>query len=172
MEDLIQQMNNKKFQIVLPSHLWENIDANVLKIVQDSKWTTFKYLDINQELNSEVSKVNNHKGGIYIFYVSPEIIKERQRILMYVGRARITRTQNLRKRIKEYYGYLPPNYSRPKVNTMMREWSKFLYCSYIELDDNAQIDLIEKELIRKLIPPFNDQIPDQEIAYAAKSAFI
>ena len=172
MEDMIQQLNNKQFPLVLPSHLWDKIDATILNIVHSMTWVTFKYLDNNNILSPEVSKISNRTGGIYVFYVSPEIIKGSQRILMYVGRARITSSQNLRKRIREYRNYLPPDYSRPKVNTMMREWREYLYCSYIELDDNDLIDKIEKELISKLVPPFNDQIPDQIIAYATKSAFL
>lgn len=172
MEDMIRQFKDKQFPIVLPSDLWESVDLAILKIVQSSEWITFKYLDAKHSLSAEISKISNSKGGIYIFYISPEIIKEKQRILAYIGRARYTDYQNLRKRIKEYYKYLPPDYSRPKVNTLMREWSDYLYCSYIELDNNDIIDSIESELINKLVPPFNDAIPNHEIAYAAKAAFL
>ncbi len=172
MQDLIRQFKDKQFPIVLPSNLWGTVDSTILKIIQSSKWVTFKYLDANHKLSLEISKISANKGGIYIFYISPEIIKGKQRILAYIGRARYTESQNLRKRIREYYGYLPPDYSRPKVNTMMKEWSDYLYCSYMELDDNETIDSIERELISKLIPPFNDAIPNHEIAYAASAAFL
>ena len=172
MQDLIRQFKDKQFPIVLPSDLWKSVDATVLKIVQSTEWVTFKYLDEHHELSTEISKISTSKGGIYIFYISPEIIKEKQRILAYIGRAQYTDYQNLRKRIREYYKYLPPDFSRPKVNTMMREWSDYLYCSYIELDNNETIESIERELISKLIPPFNDDIPNHEIAYAATAAFL
>lgn len=170
MEDLIQNLRNKKFQIELPSHLWRTFDVNVLSILQTAQWKTFKYFSSYGTINSAINSVDNKKGGIYIFYVDPQIIPERQRILMYVGEAHITDNQNLRKRISEYKGYLPPDYRRPKIRTMLEQWWEDLYCSYIELDDNALIMQIESELINKLILPFNDKIPDKKIGFAAKAA--
>lgn len=172
MQDLIQQFNNKKFPIELASHLWSTIDSQVLNVVQTETWQTFKYFNPDKSINSSISNVSNKKGGIYIFYVSPEIIQGKQRILMYVGRARITNSQNLRKRIREYRTYMPPDCSRPKINTLFKEWWEYIYCSYIELDDNDLIDYIEKELINKLIPPFNESYPDTKISKALKSAFL
>ena len=172
MQDFIQQFKNKKFPIELASHLWPTIDPKVLTIVQTREWKTFKYFNADKSVNSSISNVSNKKGGIYVFYVSPEIIQGKQRILMYVGRARITSNQNLRKRIREYQYYMPPDSSRPKVNTLFKEWWEYIYCTYIELDDNDLIDCVEKELINKLIPPFNDLYPDTKISKALKAAFL
>ena len=170
MEDLIQNLRNKKFQIELPSHLWRTFNPDILKILQTAKWNTFKYFSSYGIIGDAISSVNNKKGGIYIFYVDPQIVPERQRILMYVGEAQITANQNLRKRISEYKSYLPPDYSRPKISTMLQQWWEDLYCSYIELDDNELIMQIETELINKLILPFNDKIPDKKIGFAVKAA--
>ena len=170
MEDLIRNLRDKKFQIELPSHLWNKIDPTILNLLKTANWHTVKYFNENYDYNDAVRLIKNDTGGVYIFYVSPEVIPERQRILMYVGRAHISESQNIRKRIMEYKTYLPPNYQRPKVSTMMSEWKDFLFCSYIELDNNELIDKIEKELINKLIPPFNDLIPDKTIGEAVKAA--
>lgn len=170
MEDLIQNLTNKKFQIELPSHLWGAFDCDILNVIRRAEWKTFKYFSINRIVSEHINSIDDTKGGIYVFYVSPEIIPKRQRILLYVGRAHISQRQNLRKRVKEYVRYLPPDYARPKISWMMKEWGDYLYCSYIELEDNVLIDQIEKELIIKLIPPFNDMIPDKKISAAVKAA--
>lgn len=172
MQDLVQQFDSKKLNIELASHLWAKIDAKVLNIVQNSSWTTFKYFNDDKSINAEIENVSNTRGGIYLFYVSPEVIKEKQRFLMYVGKAQITEYQNLRKRIREYKGYMPPDCSRPKVNKLFREWWEYIYCSYIEFDDNQLIDYIEEELINTLIPPINDKYARTEISVALKQAFL
>ena len=170
MTDLLSGLKAKKIQIELPSHLWHNIDQKILDVIQTSRWRTFKFFEGDKH-SPEIKKVNNKSGGIYIFYVSPEVIPQNHRIVMYVGRARYTKVQNLRKRINEYYGYVPPNYERPKIAGLFQEWHDDVYCSYMELDcQNEIIDLVEKELINKLLPYCNDAIPDKKIQKAVKAA--
>jgi hypothetical protein len=172
MQDLIRGLKDKKFNMFLPSNLWATFDRSVLNIIQESEWHTFKYFKNVNVVSDEINKVSNSSGGIYIFYVSPEIIPERHRTLMYIGRCHNSGNQNLRKRLREYLGYLPPNYDRPKIAIMMSEWQEDLFCSYIELKQlsDDEIDEIEKELINKLLPPFNEQIPDIKISGAKKAA--
>ena len=67
---------------------------------------------------------------------------------------------------------MPPDCRRPKINTLFKEWWEYIYCSYIELEDNDLIDYVEKELINKLIPPFNESYPDTKISKALKAAFL
>ena len=84
---------------------------------------------------------------------------------MYVGRAHISTTQNLRKRCSQY----PVEKKRPKIKRMIEQWGKYLYIRYLPLDNNATIDIVESELINKILPPFNDEIPDQKISAAVKA---
>lgn len=170
MIDLLSELKAKKIQIELPSHLWHNVTPKVLKIIQETKWKTFKFFE-KEKHSAEIKKIDNKVGGIYVFYVSPEVIPQNHRIILYVGRARYTHSQNLRKRINEYYSYVPPDYRRPKIANMFQEWGDDVYCSYLELKcSNDIIDLIEKELINKLLPYCNDEIPDQKIRKAVKAA--
>lgn len=170
MVDLLSGLKAKKIQIELPSNLWHSIDAGVLETIQKLEWKTFKFFK-NNERNPEAHNINNKIGGIYVFYISPEVIPHNHRIVMYIGRARYTDCQNLRKRITEYYGYVPPNYERPKLANLFQEWGDDVYCSYLELGcPNETIDFIEKELITKLLPYCNDMIPDQKIQQAVKAA--
>lgn len=39
----------------------------------------------------------------------------------------------------------------------------------IALSDNQIIDKVEEELINKILPPFNDEIPDKNIRDAVKA---
>lgn len=172
MEDLIQNLRNKIVKLELASNLWGTFDVGILSILHSTEWRTFKYFDERYNINKEIEDVDNTKGGIYIFYISPEIIPERQRVLMYVGRAHITQSQNIRKRISEYKGYLSDGYPRPRITTMLKEWGQYLYCSYITFDDNDMIDKIEKELINKLIPPCNSEIPDITISKAVRAIWM
>lgn len=171
MVDLIAGLKAKKIEIELPSHLWHNINKEVLEIIQTAEWKTFRFFINGEQHSPDIENINNEKGGIYIFYVSPDIIPQNHKIVMYVGRARYTTNQNLRKRIKEYYGYVGDDYKRPKIANMFHEWKNDIFCSYIELTcSNDKIDLIEKELINKLLPYCNDKIPDQTIQAAVKAA--
>ena len=171
MVDLLQGLKDKKFLIELPSHLWDTIDTDVLKVVKCKAWRSFKFYTDTQGRSGEIANISNATGGIYIFYINPEIIPDNHRILMYIGRARYTKNQNLRKRISEYYGYAPPNDDRPKLAEMFREWWDDIYCGYLELScSNDKIDFIEAELINKLLPHCNDLIPDKKIGKAVKAA--
>ena len=45
---------------------------------------------------------------------------------------------------------------------MKRFWSPYLYVQYLPLplESNECIDELEKELIKAILPPFNDEYPD------------
>lgn len=170
MVDILQGLKDKRFLIELPSHLWHTVDSKVLQIVKSDGWKYFKFYTEEGERSAEISKISRESGGIYVFYINPDILPESHRILMYIGRARYTEYQNLRKRISEYYGYAPPSDERPKIAEMFREWSEDIYCGYLELScSNEEIDYIEAELIKKLLPHCNDVIPDKTIRQAVKA---
>lgn len=171
MEDLIRDLRVNKISVELSENLWEQFDSNLYKIVHVADWKTFKYIDEFGNLSDWISHVSCDTGGIYLFYVSPEIIPERQRVLLYVGRAQKSKTQNLRKRITEYYKYYESDqWDRPKIKQMFRCWSKYLYCSYLEIDDNDLVIRLEAEIINRLLPPCNAAIPNQDISVAVRAA--
>lgn len=58
---------------------------------------------------------------------------------------------------------------RPKIKRMIDSWGPYLYIRYLPLDDNSIIEALEKELINKILPPFNDFIPDVDIRNAIKA---
>jgi hypothetical protein len=172
MRDLVGHLKMDKLTIALPTNLWDTMDEEILNLCQTEEWHTFRFLLPNGELNSDIELVDNSKGGIYIFYISPEIIPQRQRILMYVGRAQITQYENLRQRIRSYYTLFHGGdcWKRQRIQDMFNCWEKYLYCSYIELTNNDLIIKTEAELINKLLPYCNSAIPDQTIGRAARAA--
>ena len=84
---------------------------------------------------------------------------------MYIGRVRRKKEFSLRKRCKEYLGD-----TRPRVVYMREMWGKDLYFYYLPLDKDDTIEMVERELIRVIIPPCNTQIPDQYVQVLPKTS--
>lgn len=144
--------------VLNPSGEWESFPAP-LKTLVEQPWIEFKYfLDDTGQINPAISSVPNNCGGIYAFLIKPNIIPDAHLYLAYIGRARKTTYQNLRKRVREY----ATEEGRLKIANMKRLWSPYLYVRYLALPekDNDCIDELEKELIKTVLPPFNDQYPE------------
>ena len=169
--DLISEFNDNSISVRMVPSLWKKLDGEVSDLIHDKTWKTFKFYKVDQNRSDEIENISSSSGGIYLFYIDPGIITERHRVRTYIGRAEYTDNQNLRKRIREYYGYMPPDTRRVRIGWMLKNWWEYLYCSYIELSDNELIDKVEKELINALLPPMNTQIPDVTISAASRAAF-
>ncbi len=166
--DVINTIAESKLHFMLSVVLWESFDSNILQMVSPpNMWNEVKLLDSNGNINSQMKTIPNNTGGIYLFLAKTQILPESYMYLMYVGRAHFTAKQNLRKRCCQY----PNENKRPRIKRMVQQWGKYLYVKYLPLTDNHVINTIEAELINKILPPFNDEIPDQNIKAAVK-AFI
>jgi excinuclease UvrABC nuclease subunit len=164
--DVIGDMSKANIRFMLNTALWDSFDSNILHIIScPQSWNEVKLLASDGTRNPQLCTIPNDKGGIYLFLAKPNILPESCLYLMYIGRARITPTQNLRKRCSQY----PAENSRPKIKRMIEQWGQYLYIRYLPLDDNGIIDTVESELINKILPPFNDEIPDQKISAAVKA---
>ena len=171
-QDLVTHLSCEKTHIRMVPFLWKSIKEDVLQLVQkDAQWKTFRYLNDDGTLNQiGINSIDRKKGGIYTYYISPEIIPEQQRVLMYIGRAHITNEENLRDRVRSYYRYYRiDDTKRPMIHRLFANWGLYLFCSFIELDDNNIIDSVEAELINKLLPPCNSRITDVTISIAVKA---
>jgi len=161
--DINRSISESKLHFTLNTTLWDSFDSEILRIVSPPhSWNEVKLLDVDGSENPELSAIPNNCGGIYMFLAKANILPESHLFLMYIGRARITQTQNLRKRCREY----PNENTRPKIKRMIEQWGQYLYIKYLPLDDNTVIDAVERELINKILPPCNDQIPDKTIRRA------
>lgn len=164
--DIIKNIAKSNLHFMLNTALWSSFDSDILSIVSVTQsWSEVKLFEHDGSRNPQLSTIPNDKGGIYLFLAKPNILPESHLYLMYVGRAHISATQNLRKRCMQY----STENKRPKIKRMIEQWGNYLYIRYLPLDDNSKIDDVEAELINKILPPFNDVIPDQKISAAVKA---
>lgn len=137
-----------------PDGEWDTFDSDYQHVL-DNDWQEVKFLDeTGDRLSDEIRMIPNNTGGIYTFIIKPNIISDVHLYIVYIGRVQSTATQNLRKRIREYFCD-----TRPLVVLMREMWGKYLYVRYLPLADNDQIRGLEEELIRVILPPCNDQYP-------------
>lgn len=163
--DIVNSIPLSKVSFTLNPVLWDSFSDEVKTLVENG-WNEVKLLNDNKDVNPQVANIPNNSGGIYMFIAKPDLIPNTHIYLMYIGRARYTAAQNLRKRCSEYI-----DDKRPKVSRMISHWGSYLYIRYLPISaDNVIIDKVEEELINKILPPFNHRIPDKTIQ-AAVNAF-
>ena len=154
-----------KWEFELDPDKWDSMDGEVKKIVSQ-EWKMVKYMnDDGTELNEEINKVPDDKGGVYLFVLKPELIPKYHVYIMYIGRARRQKNFSLRKRCREYM-----RDSRDEIMLMRKYLGRKLYFRYLPLDDDDVITKVERELLRVILPPCNKQYPDYNIL-PAKNAF-
>lgn len=157
--DMCDAVKLHRVPLVLnPNGEWDRFPVHLRQLVEQP-WHGFKYfVDGTNQINPEISNVPNNCGGIYIFLIKPNVIPDVHLYLAYIGRAKKTDHQNLRKRVREY----ACENERLKIVNMKRFWSPYLYVQYLPLplESNDCIDQLEKELIKTVLPPFNDEYPD------------
>lgn len=167
--DLGERLNNQSVSYYLHKPLWDRFNFNQIDI-SFSRWQSIKYLNTTgDDFNSDINKIPNDSGGLYLFYIKCSILTGITEFPFYIGRAQHTDGQNLRKRVKEYFQKYFRNNERPKITRMFKYWSSDLYLAYLPLDNNDNIVELEKQLINYLLLPMNDEIPDQEIKQAIKA---
>ena len=167
--DLGEEIHLKTLDYRLHQPLWSKYDLSAIDL-SFSNWQHLKYLnDDASDFHEDIDIVPSDKGGLYMFYIKCPIIKGITEFPFYIGRAQLTRGQNLRKRVKEYFSKYRIDHERPKITKMFKYWDKDLYLCFLELDDNNDIVDYEKNLINSLLLPMNDQIPDQETRQAIKA---
>lgn len=168
--DLGQQLHNNKVQFILSEGLWSKFTYTTLNI-EFKNWKTIKYLkdDCSGFIESEIDKIPNDKGGLYLFYLPCEIIPTITYFPLYIGRAQKTKSQNLRKRVKEYFQHYTNDNERPKIFRMLRTWGSHIRVAYLELEENQETINLEAEIINSLLLPMNDKIPDKTISQAVKA---
>jgi excinuclease UvrABC nuclease subunit len=163
---LAEELNLRKVEYILHSNLWgdlhfPNLDLNF------NNWTKMKYLNSNiDDFDSAINNVPDDSGGLYMFYIKCGIISGITEYPLYIGRAQYTEHQNLKKRVKEYFQKYSRNGERPKITKMFNYWSNELHLAYFQLNENEEINELEKQLINSLLLPMNSKIPDTEISQA------
>lgn len=167
--DLGEEIKLRQVNYKLHDKLWDRYDLNAIDL-SFKNWNSIKYLnDDASGFSSEIDKIPNDKGGLYLFYVKCPIITGITEFPFYIGRAQITAGQNLRKRCREYFTKFARENERPKITKMLRYWGKDLHVAFRVIEENNEIVDFEKKIINTLLLPMNDEIPDQEIKQAVKA---
>lgn len=167
--ELAEDLNKKKIAYSLHQPLWSKYDLSALDL-NIANWHTIKYLNENaSDFSAEISDVPNDLGGLYLFSIKCDVISGITDYPVYIGRAQLTKGQNLRKRCREYFRKYAREDERPLITKMINYWGHNLYLSFMTFDENDDIIDYEKKLINSLLLPFNNQIPDTEISAAIKA---
>ena len=167
----IVENDEKLFEIAYyhrPQRWFENCVDSRNQIVDENNWSPeIKYLNNSDDgLSDEITNLPNNTGGIYVFYIKGICLPFIENYIVYIGRCKYTDTQNIKKRAREYF-----TDDRPMIKAMFRHWKKHLYYRYYPDTDNDNIDSNEIKLIRTILPPFNERIPDKIDIQPTISAF-
>ncbi|MCF2221102.1 GIY-YIG nuclease family protein [Chryseobacterium sp. PS-8] len=164
-----EELELRKVEYKLHRDLWNKFNFPNLDLAFGN-WTKIKYLNATADaLETDVENIPDDKGGLYMFYVKCEVISGITEYPLYIGRAQKTQTQNLKKRVKEYFQHFSKDNERPKITRMFKYWANDLHLAYITVDENDEIKDLEKHLINSLLLPMNTEIPDTEIKQAIKA---
>jgi len=94
--------------------LWNRFDLTEVDL-SFPNWNSIKYLnDSADDYNLDIRTIPNNAGGLYLFWIKCEILPGLTEFPFYIGRAQLTKGQNLRKRIKEYYSESQKVSCRPR----------------------------------------------------------
>lgn len=158
------EYTTKSPRFSLSPTLWGDVDY-INNFFGNIDIQSIKYFNEDcSAINDQIKMLPNNKGGIYFFILKHPVIPGISSHIMYIGRARITKHQNLRKRCREYFSnYYKKNTNRNHIRQMLENWDDHLYLNFIELDNNEIIDNIEKKLINSFLPPYNRAIPSAKI---------
>jgi hypothetical protein len=157
----IEENDEKLFEVTYyhkPQRWLDNTVDSTNQIMNVQNWSSeIKYLNNSHDaISDEISNMPNDKGGVYMFYIKGICLPFIENYIVYIGRCKYTDSQNIRKRAKEYF-----NDDRPMIKTMFKRWKEHLYYRYYHDTDNNNIDSNEVKLIRTILPPFNEVIPDR-----------
>lgn len=160
--DVVQDLQKMTWAFCLSTELWGKYRENPK--FDFSKLVKIKYFgESNNVLSNEVSEIPMDKGGIYIYVIENSVVPCIGSYIMYVGRARKTKTENLRARAKSHFSKYSRHEENERIERVFDNWSQHVYLLYLPLDTNEEVDCLEKELIVSLTPPCNKDYPSPKI---------
>lgn len=161
--DVIQDLHNMTWTFCLSTELWERYETNHLS-VDLTKMRKMKYFGKdNYSLSEEIDNLPSDDGGIYIYTIENRLAPLLGSYIMYVGRARKTKTQNLKARAKSHYSQYRRHEENERLERVFDYWKPYVYIWYLPIEGNDLIDLVEEQLIMALIPPCNKQYPAPKV---------
>lgn len=161
--DVVSSLAESRWTFVINTELWEDYLSENHE-VDWSKLVKIPFFANNSSvLSDEVKKIPNNCGGIYIYSLENPIIPAHGNYIMYVGRARLTKYENLRQRAKSHFSDYQRGDENERLTRLYDGWAKYVYFSYVPIDTNEAIDKAEKDLIVHLCPPCNKDYPSVSI---------
>lgn len=161
-----EQIKLHTFEFKLYPKLWDDFSVED-DIINALEWSETKFLnDEGNDFSDEVKNLPNDSGGIYIFIIKSQVLRDISEYLAYIGRAQFTENHNLRIRCKRYLSQYLNEKERPKITTLINYYKDHLFLRYTKVSDNELIVRLEAELINSLLPPFNDEIPNKLVRQA------
>ena len=163
---------NLKHQVLYyhnPSRWNDNTLPDGDPIRDEKLWSIeIKYLNHdNSGISDDIKSLPTDTGGVYIFFLKGINLPFFENHILYIGRCRYTEVQNIRKRAMEYFS----DTKRAMIKRMFRLWSPYLFYRYFPNSNNDWIDKTEAILIRSILPPLNERIPDKVNIQATLPAF-
>ena len=123
------------------------------------------------DVSDAIKKIPNNQGGIYMFYIKGICLPFIENYIVYIGRCQYSVNQNIRKRAKEYYTKDYQKGEREMIQKMFKRWKENIYYRFFLDTDNDRIIRNESKLIRAILPPYNELIPDKIEIQPTTSAF-
>lgn len=141
-------------KIVIAPKWWKKYGKKLRKI--NFNWKEIRYTNLDKYLSSSPSAAS--KTGIYLFTIKPDIdINGLPGYVFYVGIAGERGSGRfLRQRLREYI-QISSVKKRDKVKPMLAYYYRHVYIYYSELDDNGQLEELEKYLHGFYMPWANDR---------------
>lgn len=161
--DVVQSLSEMTWKFCLSTELWEKylVEKHSVDL---SKLIKIPYFDKDiTKLSDEVNSIPNDKGGIYLYVLENPVVPDTGRYIMYVGRARKTKWENLRTRAKSHFAQYKRAEENSRLARLYEKWAPYVYFMYIPLNSNEVIDQVEDELIVALTPPCNIKYPSVKI---------
>ncbi|MCM1213827.1 MAG: hypothetical protein NC331_01005 [Lachnospiraceae bacterium] len=169
--DVVQNLQSMTWPFCLSTELWRTC-INDSFIVDLNYMKKIKYFGNNSNmLSSEVNDLPDDSGGVYIYSIENGIVPSLGSYIMYVGRARKTKSENLRARAKSHYSQYKRHEENERLERLFDSWDQYVYFSYLPINGNNLIDLVEEQLITALTPPCNKEYPAPKVRRKLNASF-
>ena len=160
--DVVQNLHDMTWAFCLSTELWEKFKDFPVTVCFDQMRKVKYFAGDNCSLSKEVDDLPEKQGGIYIYSIENNLLPLGSYI-MYVGRAEKTETHNLKVRAKSHYNNYRRHEENERLESVFDYWKPYVYISYLPIEENDVIDLVEQQLIMALTPPCNKAYPSPQV---------
>ncbi len=160
-QELTQPFADIKWNFCFSTDLWK---AYKDERIQLQNLQCIKYFEAGELSKKNIKKIPNTSGGIYFYVLKNPILPDYSVACMYVGRARYTESENLRKRAQSHYADYKSGKENERLIRLFNIYKDYVYYLFLPVHEtNDVIDNIEKRLINALTLPCNKDYPSVKI---------